>query len=126
MRISDWSADVCSSYLQLPEGLEGVSPAFIEALYARYADDAGSVDPSWRQFFEGLDQARSGPSWARPNWPLTSTDGLTAAMDPTQMAIEPRPDAKAGRPTSTPAVAPAAVPSAGGAADIRQIGRAHV
>src|SRR3546814_9619304 len=41
-------------------------------------------------------------------------------MDPTQMAIEPRPDAKAGRPTSTPAVAPAAVPSAGGAADIRQ------
>src|SRR3546814_12480407 len=75
---------------QLPEGLEGVSPAFIEALYARYADDAGSVDPSWRQFFEGLDQARSGPSWARPNWQLPSTNGPTAAMGPTQMALETR------------------------------------
>src|SRR3546814_17129210 len=89
---------------QLPEGLEGVSPAFIEALYARYADDAGSVDPSWRQLFEGLDQERSGPSWARPNWPLTSTDGLTAALDPTQMAIATRPDTKARSTTYPPAV----------------------
>lgn len=30
----------------------------------------------------------AGPSWARPNWPLTDTDELTAALDPTQMVVE--------------------------------------
>ncbi|MEY2928000.1 MAG: hypothetical protein RL367_2477 [Pseudomonadota bacterium] len=28
-----------------------------------------------------------GPSWARDNWPLSDTDDLTAALDPTQMAV---------------------------------------
>ncbi len=28
-----------------------------------------------------------GPSWQRPNWPLADTDDLTAALDPTQMAV---------------------------------------
>lgn len=29
--------------------------AFIEELYAKYCQDKESVDPSWRQFFEGMD-----------------------------------------------------------------------
>jgi 2-oxoglutarate dehydrogenase E1 component len=30
----------------------------------------------------------AGPSWARPNWPPLDTDDLTAALDPTRMAVE--------------------------------------
>ncbi|MES2290660.1 MAG: 2-oxoglutarate dehydrogenase E1 component [Pseudomonadota bacterium] len=29
----------------------------------------------------------AGPSWARPNWPPLDSDDLTAALDPTQMAV---------------------------------------
>jgi len=29
----------------------------------------------------------AGPSWARANWPLSDTDELTAALDPTQMQV---------------------------------------
>jgi 2-oxoglutarate dehydrogenase E1 component len=31
----------------------GVSPAFIEGLYAKYQADQSSVDLGWRGFFEG-------------------------------------------------------------------------
>ena len=30
----------------------------------------------------------AGPSWARPNWSPLVNDDLTAALDPTQMAVE--------------------------------------
>ena len=36
------------------EGLEGVSPSFVEALYRQYRNDANSVEASWRRYFEGL------------------------------------------------------------------------
>jgi len=85
---------------QLPDGIEGVSPAFVEALYARYANDAASVDPSWRRYFEDLQNAMAGPSWERPNWPLTTTDQLTAGLDPTQMSIEPKADLKKPKATA--------------------------
>ncbi len=32
-------------------------------------------------------ETETGPSWARANWPLSDTDELTAALDPTQMAV---------------------------------------
>ncbi|MEQ1547871.1 MAG: 2-oxoglutarate dehydrogenase E1 component [Chakrabartia sp.] len=35
-----------------------------------------------------FDQEEQGPSWARSNWPPLDTDALTAALDPTQMAVE--------------------------------------
>ena len=82
----------------------GVSPAFIDALYARYKASPDSVEPGWRAFFEGLEGAASGPSWENARWPLTSTDDLTAALDPTQMEPAPKP-AKGGKPA--PAAAPA-------------------
>ena len=90
----------------LPQALEGVGPSFIEALYKRYLDAPGSVDPSWQRYFDGLERTvQAGPSWARPNWPLQPTDSLTAALDPTQMTVEPKADKK-GR--EAPAAAPAA------------------
>ncbi len=41
-------------------------------------------------------ETEQGPSWARPNWPLADTDPLTAALDPTQMAVEIKAAAKSG------------------------------
>ena len=58
----------------------GVSPAFIDALYARYKVSPDSVEPGWRSFFEGLEGAASRPSWENDRWPLSSTDDLTAAL----------------------------------------------
>ena len=76
---------------ELPEALENVGAGFVEALYRRYADDPGSVDESWRRYFEGLERVAeaSGPSWQREGWPVAATDDLTAALDPTQMMPEP-------------------------------------
>ena len=43
----------------------------------------------------------AGPSWARPNWPPVDTDALTAALDPTQMAVEiKKAAAKVGAPVA--------------------------
>ncbi|TPG38020.1 2-oxoglutarate dehydrogenase E1 component [Sphingomonas koreensis] len=81
----------------------GVSPAFVETLYKRFKADPSSVEPGWRGWFEGLESTVTGPSWAQPSWPLSSTDDLTAALDPTQMEPAPKP-AKGGKPA--PAAAP--------------------
>ncbi|PZU58008.1 MAG: 2-oxoglutarate dehydrogenase E1 component [Sphingobium sp.] len=40
-------------------------------------------------------EVEQGPSWARPNWPPTDTDALTAGLDPTQMAVEIKAKAQA-------------------------------
>ena len=86
----------------------GVSPAFIEGLYAKYQSSPGDVEPGWRSFFEGLENGAQGPSWQSARWPLTSTDDLTAALDPTQMEPAPKPG-KGGKPA--PAAPAAAAPS---------------
>jgi 2-oxoglutarate dehydrogenase E1 component len=46
--------------------LFGANAQFVEALYAQYLSDPESVEPSWAQYFAGLDgsPARS-PSWAQ-------------------------------------------------------------
>jgi 2-oxoglutarate dehydrogenase E1 component len=88
----------------------GVSPAFIEQLYARYKASPDSVEPGWRGMFEGLEGSNAGPSWGNPAWPPATTDELTAALDPTQMEPAAKP-AKVGKPAS-PAPAAAPDPSA--------------
>ena len=46
-------------------------------------------------------ETERGPSWARPNWPLSDTDDLTGALDPTQMQVAVKAAAKsAGKPVS--------------------------
>lgn len=51
--------------------LAGANSAFIEELYARYAENPGSVDPGWQQFFSELEEdapsvlkALKGASWS--------------------------------------------------------------
>src|SRR3546814_16211907 len=87
---------------QLPEGIEGVSPAFIEGLYARYSADPNSVDASWRQFFEGMEQASTAPRWARPNWPSSTTASLTPALAPPHTTVAPNPQPHAAPAPAAP------------------------
>ncbi len=68
--------------------LQGHNAEYIEQLYARYADNPGAVDESWRAFFASLGDApadakaeASGPSWTRRDWPPVPNDDLTAALD---------------------------------------------
>ncbi|GAA4770732.1 2-oxoglutarate dehydrogenase E1 component [Stakelama sediminis] len=82
----------------------GVSPAFVETLYDKYKRDPGSVEPGWREWFDGLENTAQGPSWANPAWPPKDTDALTAALDPTQM--EPAPKAPRKGKEAAPAAAP--------------------
>ncbi len=84
----------------------GVSPAFVETLYAKFNADPASVESGWRAFFECLEGSAQGPSWESARWPLTTTDDLTAALDPTQM--EPAPKPAKGKPAPA-AAAPAPV-----------------
>src|ERR1700760_446624 len=72
--------------------LYGGNSAFVEDLYARWAADPNTVEPSWRAFFaslhDGPDVAKRGaekPSWTptavaptRPDW-LSAVDGLWPA-----------------------------------------------
>jgi 2-oxoglutarate dehydrogenase E1 component len=87
-----------------------VSPGFVDALYARFQASPDAVEPGWRAFFEGLEGAAAGPSWANPAWPPATADDLTAALDPTQMEPAPRP-AKGGRPAPAAPAAAAAAPA---------------
>ena len=52
--------------------LQGHNAAYVEQLYARYADNPAAVDEAWQAFFRGLGDAEldakreaAGPSWAR-------------------------------------------------------------
>src|SRR3546814_2500852 len=82
------------------DGIEGVSPSFVESLYRQFAANPASVAPEWQRWFDGLEGSLSGPTWQRKNWPPVATDGLTAALDPTQMTVEPKPAiAKPGKAT---------------------------
>ena len=84
----------------------GVSPAFVETLYGRYRDDPSSVDAGWRQWFDGLEGAVQHPSWQSKRWPLSDTDALTAALDPTQMEPAPKPAKGGGKPAAPAPAAP--------------------
>jgi len=69
--------------------LYGGNAGFVEDLYARWAENPASVDPSWRAFFASLTDGVAevqGPSWApraidvsRPEW-LAAIDGLWPAV----------------------------------------------
>jgi len=74
--------------------LYGGNAAFVEDLYARWATDPNSVEPSWRAFFASLqdrtDEAKAAAakrSWthkaapaARPDW-LSALDGMWPAVE---------------------------------------------
>jgi 2-oxoglutarate dehydrogenase E1 component len=64
--------------------LYGANAAFVEDLYARFAEAPDSVSPSWRAFFEQLgdaDAARGAvaePAWTRPATPMARPDWMPA------------------------------------------------
>jgi 2-oxoglutarate dehydrogenase E1 component len=74
--------------------LYGGNAAFVEELYAKWAGDPGSVEPSWQAFFSSLrepaDEVKAAarePAWtpkptpqARPDW-LSAVDGLWPAVE---------------------------------------------
>ena len=68
--------------------LQGHNAAYVEQLYARYAENPAAVDENWQAFFRELgdteiDAKREahGPSWARTDWPPQPDDELTSALD---------------------------------------------
>ena len=75
--------------------LQGHNAAYVEQLYARYANDPNAVDESWRAWFKALGDAEAdvrheakGPAWQRTDWPPQPSDELTAALDG-QWPVEP-------------------------------------
>ncbi len=68
--------------------LQGANAAYVEMLYARYAEDPKSVDDGWRAFFGGLEEDGANPqsnaagaSWSRADWPPKVNGELVAALD---------------------------------------------
>jgi 2-oxoglutarate dehydrogenase E1 component len=72
--------------------LDGANALFVEQMHARYLADPGSVDASWRAFFEEMGdlEAASGPSWAKPGIANPRPDEITALLDGNWGALEPR------------------------------------
>ena len=75
--------------------LSGVNAQYLEAQYARYADNPQSVSDEWQAYFNGLNDdcetARAnyeGPSWTRRDWPPQQNGELTAALDGNWGALE--------------------------------------
>ena len=76
-----------NAQLQASSFMDGANADYIDALYARYANDPSAVDAAWAAFFQALDEpeadvkrAADGASWARADWPPLPTDDLTAAL----------------------------------------------
>ena len=85
-------AGIINKVLTETSFLYGGNAAFVEDLYARWAANPSSVEPSWQAFFATLpDQGKDAgkrPSWtpaplpaARPDW-LSAIDGLWPAVEP--------------------------------------------
>ena len=67
--------------------LQGGNAEYVEQMYARFAADPQSVDPTWAAFFRSLGDAEmdvkkeaQGASWGRADWPPQPADDLTAAL----------------------------------------------
>ena len=62
--------------------LQGHNAQYVEQLYARYAENPDAVDESWSAYFRSLqDDAPTGPSWARSDWPPVPGGEMVAALD---------------------------------------------
>jgi 2-oxoglutarate dehydrogenase E1 component len=60
--------------------LKSANADYIDELYARYAADPASVDPTWRYFFEGLELGSDGA--ALPNGHAEPANGQAATVTP--------------------------------------------
>jgi 2-oxoglutarate dehydrogenase E1 component len=80
--------------------LYGGNAAFVEDLYARWATDPNSVEPSWQAFFASLHdradevkRASQKPAWTKPSAPQPRPDWLSA-IDGMWPAVEAKLGAK--------------------------------
>jgi len=80
--------------------LYGGNAAFVEDLYAKWAADPNSVEPSWRAFFatlgdraEEVTRAAVEPAWTRPSVPLPRPEWLSA-LDGLWPAVQAKVGAK--------------------------------
>ncbi len=67
--------------------LDGGNAAYLEQMQARYAENPGSVDPSFRAYFDSLGEDAAtakknaaGPSWKREAYTSDPTPELTSAL----------------------------------------------
>ncbi|MGF1447665.1 MAG: 2-oxoglutarate dehydrogenase E1 component [Pikeienuella sp.] len=79
--------------------LQGHNATYVEQLYAAYARNPQSVDPSWQAYFAGLGDdgaavtaEAAGAPWARSDWPPQPVSENIAALDSNWDAL---PDPKA-------------------------------
>ena len=66
--------------------LYGGNADYVEDLYRRFEADPKALDAQWQSFFRSLNDDRNdvikhGPSWQRPDWPLTTRSELVSALD---------------------------------------------
>jgi 2-oxoglutarate dehydrogenase E1 component len=80
--------------------LYGGNAAFVEDLYAKWAADPTSVEPSWRAFFASLSdqvsdvrRAAAQPAWTRPAAPAARPDWMSA-LDGMWPAVQAKVEAK--------------------------------
>jgi 2-oxoglutarate dehydrogenase E1 component len=87
-------AGLINEVLKETSFLYGGNAEYVEGLYAKWAGDPGSVDPSWQAFFASLqdraDEVKRGvasPAWTppaapkpRPDW-LSAIDGMWPAVE---------------------------------------------
>ncbi|GGF02088.1 2-oxoglutarate dehydrogenase subunit E1 [Stappia taiwanensis] len=73
----------------------GGNAAYIEDLYARYKEDPGSLDETWRAFFSNLADEKAdvlkearGASWKRADWPVAANGDLVNAFDGNWAPVE--------------------------------------
>ena len=97
--------DTTGQFTSESSPLASSSPAFVEAQYARFVKDPSSLDEGWQHYFAHLEggvaatNGNAGPSWARPDWPPTPDDDLTAALVPgTEAAPAPEVATATGLP----------------------------
>jgi len=88
-------AGIINQVLTETSFLYGANAAFVEDLYAQWAENPASVEPSWNAFFASLQEqadqvkrAAQDPAWTpkkvptvRPDW-LSALDGQWATVAP--------------------------------------------
>ena len=79
--------------------LYGGNATFIEELYEQYKKNPASVDPSWRSFFDSMDEAPTangaGPTWAEKGAPPANGESKELYLDAFGAAFPEHKDIKA-------------------------------
>ena len=84
-----------NEYFRSSSFLQGQNAEYVEQLHSRFTSSPGSVDETWRRYFEAIDgeatesPRRLKPSWLRPDWPKPESGDLVAAFDGQWLDADP-------------------------------------